>query len=150
MTIEDAAQTADLKLAGLRLWVHGRQFPDAADPWDCNWLTVTAQCDDDGARVVTRGPILHLSELERWCGEAERLLETLAGEAKLACIEPNLSVVLTATSPGHVTLDVSITPDHLTQKHWFQFNIDQSYLPSLIAACRSILEAYPLRVERTA
>ena len=146
----DEAHTADLRLAGLRIRVHGRQFPDARDDWDGNWLDVTAQCDDNGASVVARGPILHLSELERWRREAEKLFEALAGEARLDCREPNLSVLLKAASLGQITMDVSITPDHLAQKHWFRFEIDQSYLPSLIAQCRTILEAYPLRGERNA
>jgi len=34
----------DLKLEGLQIWIHGRQFPDAADYWDGNWLRVTAHC----------------------------------------------------------------------------------------------------------
>ena len=31
----------DIKLAGLQIWVHGRQFPDSDDYWDGNWLYVT-------------------------------------------------------------------------------------------------------------
>ena len=146
----DEAHTADLRLAGLRIRIHGRQFPDAHDDWDGNWLDVTAQCDDNSASVAARGPLLHLSELERWCGEAETLFETLTGKARLDCQEPNLSVLLEAASPGQITMEVSITPDHLTQKHWFRFEIDQSYLPFLIAQCRTIIEAYPLRGERAA
>lgn len=140
-------QTPDLKLGGLRLWVHGRQFPDADDYWDGNWLRVTARCDSDEASVVARGPILHLSELDRWWRKAEQLRQTLAGEARLDCREPNLSIVLKAASLGHLTMEVSITPDHLTQEHWFQFEIDQTYLPPLIVQIRSILETYPPRGE---
>ncbi len=65
-------------------------------------------------------------------------------------MKPNLSAVLETISLGYITMDVSITPDHRTQKHWFQFAIDQSHLPTLIAQCRSILEAYPIRGERIA
>ncbi|MGD9881272.1 MAG: hypothetical protein AB7U95_14185, partial [Reyranella sp.] len=146
----DETHTADLKLAGLRIWVHGWQFPDTMDYRDGNWLRVTVRCGGDGGSVVVRGPILHLSELTRWTGEAEKLLEALAGEARLSCLEPNLSVLLKAASRGQIMMEVSITPDHLTQKHWFQFEIDQSYLPALIVQCRAILETYPLRGERTA
>jgi hypothetical protein len=144
----DEAPAPDLTLAGLRIWVHGRQFPDAVDAWDGNWLDVTAECTDKSAGVVIGGPILHLSELKGWCRDAERLLGTLTGEARLDCREPNLSVALRAASLGQIAMEVSITPDHLTQKHWFQFVIDQSYLPTVIAQCQSILEAYPLRGER--
>src|SRR5256885_6731459 len=34
--------TPDIKLGGLQVWVHGRQFPDAIDYWDGNWLRITA------------------------------------------------------------------------------------------------------------
>lgn len=145
----EEARTVDLKLAGLHIRVHGRQFPDARDDWDGDWLHVTAQCDANGASVAVSGPIVHLSELVRWCRDVEKLLHSMTGEARFDCREPNLTIQLEAASLGHITMDVSITPDHLTQKHWFQFAIDQSYLPSLIAQCQSILDAYPLRGERT-
>jgi hypothetical protein len=38
-------------------------------------------------------------------------------------------------------MEVSITPDHMTQRHGFQFNIDQSYLLPFIKQCQSLLEA---------
>jgi len=140
--------TPDLKLEGLQIWVHGRQFPDAADYWDGNWLRVTAHCGRSGASIFATGSIIHLSELDRWRVESEELLKKLSGEAKLACIEPALSVTLKAGSLGHITMEVSITPDHLSQRHWFQFGIDQSYLPPLVRQCQSILEVYPIKGSR--
>src|SRR5882724_344446 len=32
--------TPDIKLSGLQIWVHGRQFPNATDYWDGNWLRI--------------------------------------------------------------------------------------------------------------
>ena len=43
--------TLDLKLEGLQIWVHGRQFPDLHDYWDGNWLRVTAHCGGSGASI---------------------------------------------------------------------------------------------------
>lgn len=106
--------TPDLKIEGLQIWVHGRQFPDAADYWDGNWLRVTAHCGGNGASVFTTGSIIHLSELDRWLVESEELLENLKGEAKLACVEPALSVTLKSGSLGNITMEVSITPDHIS------------------------------------
>jgi hypothetical protein len=40
---------------------------------------------------------------------------------------------------------VEITPDHMTQEHNFQFEVDQSYLPSLIESCRKVLAKYPIK-----
>jgi hypothetical protein len=40
---------------------------------------------------------------------------------------------------------VEITPDHLAQGHWFEFEIDQSYLPSAVAQLTSLLAAFPVK-----
>jgi hypothetical protein len=140
--------TPDLKLEGLQIWVHGRQFPDSHDYWDGNWLCVTAHCGGGGASVFVTGSFIHLGELDRWSIEAQTLQKDLNGEAKLACIEPELSVDLKCTSSGHITMEVRITPDHMTQGHWFQFGIDQTYLAPLIDQCQSILGEYPIRGSR--
>ncbi|HYD06856.1 MAG TPA: hypothetical protein VEC60_14075 [Reyranella sp.] len=138
-----------LKLEGLQIWVHGRQFPDAHDYWDGNWLRATAHCGGSGASVFVSGSFIHLGELDRWRIEAQTLQKDLSGEAKLACIEPELSVDLKSTSLGHIVMEVQITPNNLTQRHWFQFEIDQTYLTPLIDQCQSILGEYPIRDSRT-
>jgi hypothetical protein len=138
----------DLKLEDLQIWVHGRQFPDLHDYWDGNWVRVTAHCGGSGASVFATGSIIHLPELDRWRSEAEDLSKNLRGEAKLACMEPFLSASLKSGSLGHITMEVSITPNQLTQRHWFQFEIDQSCLSSFIKQCQFILEAHPVRGSR--
>src|SRR5262245_58281939 len=45
----------DLKLGGFSLWVFGRQFPDANDYWDGNWLNVRARVEAPGALVEAPG-----------------------------------------------------------------------------------------------
>ncbi len=52
----------DIELAGLRIWVHGRQFPDNEDYWDANWLNITA-CGAQGATVRVSGNIIQLPEI---------------------------------------------------------------------------------------
>lgn len=135
----------DLEIAGLRLWVHGRQFPDSTDYWDGNWLRVTAYATSPGSRVRTHGSILHLSEVVQLKHGCERLYETLEGRAGLDCMEPDLDVEFTARGGGHIGVKVSINPDHLSESHEFLDEIDQTYLPGIIAACRRILERLPIR-----
>jgi len=106
----------DLKLEGPQIWIHGRQFPDAADYWDGNWLRVTAHCGGNGASVFATGSIIHLSELDRWLVETQELPKNLSGEAKLACMEPALSVTLKSGSLDHITMEVSIALDHMTRR----------------------------------
>lgn len=62
--------TPDLKLQGLQIWVHGRQFPDAADYWDGNWLRVTAHCGESGASVFATGSIfIFQNSIDGWLNQ---------------------------------------------------------------------------------
>ncbi len=131
-----------LHVAGFRLWVHGRQFPEAQDYWDANWLNVSACCEAPGAIAWAAGPILMTVDLERWRSECERM----EGEATLRSYEPNLRVhVRPVDRLGHLSMRVEITPDHLEQQHAFEFGIDQTFLPGIVLQCGAILEEFPVR-----
>ena len=138
-------EAPNLQIAGLRLWVHGRQFPMADDYWDGNWLQVTVHCDAPGASVWVTGPILHMPEIAQFLRGVEAIHDSLQGEAILPCMEPELTVTLTAEGLGHMTMVVAITPDHLSQTHRFTFTIDQSYLLPVMDSCRAILRQYPVK-----
>lgn len=133
-----------IKIAGLAIWIHSRQFPDSKDYWDVNWLNVTVRCGAKGASVLVNGSIIHLSEISHFLSGVEKLYKTLKGQAELACMEPELSIELEAENHGHIKMSVSITPDHLNQQHNFVFELDQSFLPTLIANCKSTLDEYPV------
>ncbi|HUI35778.1 MAG TPA: hypothetical protein VLX67_09650 [Stellaceae bacterium] len=135
----------DISLAGLQIWVHGRQFPNAQDYWDGNWLNVTAHCGAEGADVWISGPRVHLSEVLRWRDEAVEMHRTLSGKAELSCMEPELAVELKMASLGHVAMIVRITPNLMAQQHSFEFTIDQSHLPGLLRGCGQVLQEYPIR-----
>lgn len=76
---------------------------------------------------------------------AKTLYKNLQGKAELPCIEPELSVTLEAKSLGQILMTVEITPDNLSQSHKFIFEVDQSFLPKLIATCDEILKKYPIK-----
>ena len=98
----------DLKLDGFSLWVFGRQFPEANDYWDGNWLNVRAQVEVPGALVEAQGAIVFAPELAEFV-KLETLYTNLVGEAALRCVEPNLQVAIQVDSLGHVTGE---TQDH--------------------------------------
>jgi len=136
----------DLKLGSLALWVHGREFENATDYWDGNWLHATARCGAVGAAVTVSGPFVRITELLEWASDSRGLLAGARDSAELATIEPELKVVLTAAdSLGHLEMVVEITPDHVHQEHKFTFEIDQSYLPPLIASIERLASKYPVR-----
>lgn len=135
----------DLCLGGLSLWIHRRQYPDAADYWDGNWLYSRAVMEGPGARVEIRGPFLHGSEIASFARELAQLDETLQGEARLGRIEPQLEVIMRIDGLGHVAVTVDITPDPLSQAHRFEFELDQTYVAPLRTSCRTILERFPIK-----
>ena len=135
-----------VRLKAFQFWVHGRQFPEAQDRWDGNWLNVTVHCGEAGASVWATGAILDTISLLRFRDELERLHRTLSGEAALESHELNVVVrVAVADDAGHLRVRVEITPDHLAQGHWFEFEIDQSDLPAAVAQLESVLVAFPVR-----
>ena len=142
----DPLGAPSLALGALRLWVHRRQFPDAEDRWDGNWLVVTAEHRQAGATVAVTGPILDAVGLERFRDELVVVHHTRAGEATLASPEPNLHVrVGPPDRHGHLRLRVEITPDPSIEGHWFEIDIDQSHLPPAIVQLERVLERFPVR-----
>jgi hypothetical protein len=134
----------DLRLAGFSLWIDGREFPDATDFWDGNWLAVRARMEANGARIECEGSILRTTDIEEFRNQLAAMAETLKGEAALMPLEPELKLVFRMQTRGQVEVTIEITPDHLTQRHAFILDSDQSYLPALVASCDAILARFPI------
>jgi hypothetical protein len=143
--VSDCRRAPDLRLAGLSLWVRGREYPDSEDYWDGNWLNIDARVEAKAAVVKTNGACLRSTEVADFVQELEKLYENVPGMAELRCMEPYLSVKATCDKLGQVEVTVDITPDHRTQKHRFIFSIDQSYLPETMNGCRRILARFPVK-----
>lgn len=136
----------DLNVAGFQLWVHGREFPESEDYEDENWLKFTAHCGASGASVWAQGAILMGTDVVSFGDECAALIRGDLKSAMLAPLEPEIKVSLEITdSIGHIRAQVEITPDHLTQTHRFEFEIDQSYLSGIVEQCSAIMQKYPIR-----
>jgi hypothetical protein len=136
----------DLKVVGFQLWVHGRESPDAHDYDDGNWLRVTAHCGASGASVWVQGAVVMVTDIERFRRECEALYEGRGNSARMDPLEPELRVsVETLDQAGHLRVRVEITPDHLSQSHRMDFEIDQSYLPDVVRQCSAIVQQHPIR-----
>ncbi|MHC5234397.1 WapI family immunity protein [Brucella sp. LJL56] len=132
----------DLHFSGFSLWIGGRQFPDALDFWDGNWLRVRARMEAIGAHVECAGPILMTTDIRKFRDQLDIMATSLAGEATLKGLEPGINVVLTMQKLGHVEAVIEITADHVNQYHRFIAEGDQSYLPGLIRSCDAILRKF--------
>lgn len=70
---------------------------------------------------------------------------SLKGAAALNCMEPHLNVLMEMDRTGHIRTQVTIVGDDYVERHEFQFELDQSYLPPLISELEKILAAYPIK-----
>jgi len=138
------ANDPDIHFCGFTLWVDQRQFPEASDYWDANWLMIRARMEASGARVECSGPILMTTDIREFRDQLASMINTLAGEATLNGLEPELDVVLRMGGLGHIGGTIEITADHLNQHHRFTVETDQSYLPALLRSCDAILERFPV------
>ena len=144
--MEESLGEPDLTLPGFQLWMHRREFPDAHDYFDGNVLHTTARAEAEGCSILVRELLLEVWWFERF-GEACAALHR--GESERATLdpwEPNLCLSLqTSDRPGHLEMQLELTPDHLAQVHQFTSEIDQSHLPEVVRACEAIVEKYPVR-----
>jgi hypothetical protein len=135
----------DLVVGDLRVWICSRQFPDAQDYWDGNWLDIRASVDTGQASVLASGTFLHLGEIKQFHQQVEELESRLTGTAALKPMEPNLQVELVGNGRGQIDVTVCLTHDHLSEAHEFRDGVDQTHLADVIAGCRAILDRYPIR-----
>ncbi|MFC5848256.1 hypothetical protein [Deinococcus petrolearius] len=98
--------------------------------------------------VKAAGAFVMTAELARFRDELRKVYEQLDGEAGLWTIEPELKVRLTARPNGGLEVEISLTPNQLTQEHRFFVALDQSYLPPVINQINDILNRFPVRGEQ--
>jgi hypothetical protein len=140
----EALGEPDLSVAGLQIWVHNQPNAKSKEPFDADWLTVTAHCGQAGATVWAAGEILTASGFERFGHELDQIHRQLEGKASLESHEPNLIVRIVASDGhGHIAMTVDITPDHMTQRHHFEFSLDQTFLRDVARQCEAILNRFP-------
>jgi hypothetical protein len=95
--------------------------------------------------VELRGPWLRTDEVASFLIEIEAMSKDLRGRVALAPIEPAIKATLEMGSLGQIAVHVEATPDHMSQRHSFHFEFDQSYLPEIIRGCRKILVRFPVK-----
>lgn len=134
----------DLRISGLRIWVHGRRFPDATDYWDGNWLGLTACYSTPRTSVRALESMVHLAEIHALLRELKGIHQHRQGHAELHCLEPALDLEFQALANGQLQLRIAIAADSVTGSHTFEDRLDYTALPSVIAGCNAILARFPL------
>jgi hypothetical protein len=138
-----------LSIGGLSLWVLGRAYSEASNPYDADWLEIRALCLSGIARVELSGVGLRSIDIEGFADQLQQMHTSLKGDAWLDGSDIGLTGHLQfSDSYGHVRGEVEITADHGRERHKFTFSCDQTDLPPLIAGCRAIVAHFPVQITR--
>jgi hypothetical protein len=130
----------------LVLRVLGRSHPGATDYWDGNWVRVHAR--------VTVGMFagevscdLRTEELMDFRAQLARLYESVEGDAAFATMEGWLTLDLHGDHSGHVRVDGELfdRAGRMGNALRFSVQIDQSYLPPILAALVEVEAHWPIQ-----
>src|SRR2546428_12331691 len=135
-----------LQAGGLRLWVHGRQFPSAHDADEGNRLRATVRCEAQGSSVRAEEAIVTAGDLDRWAQECSTLPHKPISHARLSVQEGSLEIVLDEPA-GLARLRMSLpTPAAAgAPGQPLDFDLDGSQVTGIVGQCEQILRPYPVR-----
>ncbi len=143
MSSVECCDEPSLAFGGLRIWILGKAFPDSSEEWDIDVLQVRAECRAVSSAVTVTGAILSSDEVADLLSGMEALHKCDSKAFDWTFREQNLAMSLKSPHGG-LTVEVNITPDHMTERHQFLFRLDLTYLLDPIAQCRQILRSFPV------
>ena len=135
-----------LEAAGLRLWIHGRQFPSAHDPDEGNRLRATIRCEVDDVSVRAEDASIRASDIDRWVREIRSLLKGKSGLARLSVKKRVFEVVLQQTEDlERIRMRVAVVPGEGMKAKAFEFDLFRNEVEDIVWQCSRILSEYPVR-----
>jgi len=139
--LQQPSGVPDIKLGPLSMWVlDGSRYE--------GWLNVRLQVATRSAVVQAEGEILRRDEIATLIAGSRWLYDKLSGRVEMRGLEPNLAIAMEIDGQGHISVEVDLTGDVMTQRHHFEFELDQTYLPEIIQACEKVLTKYPTQTPR--
>jgi hypothetical protein len=128
----------------ITIHIVGRMHPGFTDYWDGNWLITPTSVSVGGFKGWVEAG-LRCEELERFRQQLRELHTTLTGTAELTSMEDWLHVQLVGDGLGHVAVTGSVMDrPGIGNRLEFTFAIDQTDLPTLIAALDEINQKFPV------
>jgi hypothetical protein len=130
--------------SGVSMAIRRRSGDEAADYWDGNWLSATATFSLGLFQGSIPGSI-RAEELVPFHEQLGQLYQSLCGTAEFSTMEGWFGIKLTGDSRGHVhcggfIMDRAGDGNRLN----FSFEIDQSYLPPMLAGLEQARAAFPV------
>jgi hypothetical protein len=122
-----------------------REFPEAADYWDGNWVYATVRISVGAFRGEYEA-LLRTTEFASFRGGLARLQADLKGEAAFESMEEWLQMNVTGDGRGHFVAKCEARDEPGTGNLLrFELHFDQTELPLVIATVDAVLAAFPVK-----
>jgi hypothetical protein len=123
----------------------GRRHPHLFDAAEGNWIACDVELAAGGFRAAFNADF-RSEDLRDFLAELDALGRSLEGAATFTSLEGQLRLTLAAESAGQVVVqgEAADTPGS-ENRLVFGFEIDQSYLPSIVRSLELMVAAYPAR-----
>jgi len=133
----------------LKVEVRRRELPAHEDYWDGNWLSCEIRVAVGGFKGRVDAA-LRAEEFNLFLEQVRQLHKSLKGRADFTTLEGWLRIELTGDGRGHMTATCELLDQPgIGNSLKFKIELDQTYLPSVVAGLESIIASYPVRNQPT-
>lgn len=125
-----------------------REFPEASDYWDGNWVYATVRISVGGFRGEYEA-LLRTTELASFREGLTRLHADLRGTAAFESLEEWLRIHVEGDGRGHLVAKCEARDQPGTGNTLrFELRFDQTEVPPVLASLDAVLVAFPVRGTR--
>lgn len=130
--------------------VERRSYADSTDYWDGNWCNATIRAKLGGFQAKCDAS-LRTTDFAELLEGVKTLYVSLEHKAVFETMEEQLSLVMQGDDKGHITVSGTLLDQPgIGNALRFQFEMDQSYLPSLINELEMVTVRFPVLHAQTA
>ena len=141
----DTQSLPSFEVAGLRIWLHRRQYPASHDPDEGNLIAATIRCDHEGVTVRAEDASVRSSDIERWTRDVRTLQKGDSALARLSLKKGKFEIVLQAAEDlSLILLRIAIAGNGLPAQS-FEFVLQRAALDDILRQCGEMLTAFPVR-----
>lgn len=145
----DSSDPPDLSIGPIKIFTIGRLPGPTADPWWVDEIVCRGSVEASGVRIQLEGQIPSRN-FQFFVADLQQVYDSLEGTATLDGEDLGFGLSITATSVGHMLVSSVFWASGIWNDTFrASFRLDQTDLRPILSQCRAILDAYPVRADRS-
>jgi hypothetical protein len=134
----------DLKIGSLFLWVSGYNDPNQMNQGDLAYLNTPTLLVAEDTVVFSKTSDTPVFILKEFLKDIVKMYENISVShvAEFSSHESEFSLRLTSNDLGHIKINVAYNAWTHDGRFEFEETLDQSYLPSIIASLKTVIQKF--------